>query len=102
MIEPWLLQVSSENIGCWCGNKTTTKKHVKPTCFLNIFEKKVFTNQISSNWTEQYVKNKCEEALLPQKIIQTKCLPNTISREILTKKNVFFTSKMAKIETDES
>ena len=62
----------SENIGCWCGNKTTTKTHVKPTCFLKLC-RTIF-----------------EETCLPQKIIQTKSLPNTISREISTKKTRFF------------
>ena len=82
----------SESNDCWCGNKTTTKKHLKLTFYPNIW-KEILTNQIQKNLYQTI----SQEASLPKKSIQKKSLPTTLSREISTPKNqVVFDMKNCK------
>ena len=71
----------SESNGCCCGNKTTTKKHLKLTVYPNI-RKEILANQIKKPY-----QTISEAASLPKNSVQWKSLRKTISREISTNKD---------------
>ena len=72
----------SESNDCWCGNKTTTKKHLKLTFYPNIW-KEILTNQIQKT----PLPNNIWGGISTQKVHPKKSLPKTISREVSTQKN---------------
>ena len=83
----------SESNDCWCGSKTTTKKHLKLTFCPNMW-KQILTNQIQ----KQLPPNNIWGGICTQKVHPKISLPKTNSREISTPKNqiVFWHEKLQK------
>ena len=97
MSAPWFLQVFCESNGCWCRNKTSTKKYLKLTLFPNISERDLkqpnFKQKLYQTISEEASLTKKSKKNLYQKQFQEKSPQPFFARnwqiDMMTSKNMF-------------